>query len=181
VLVAARLLSTSRSRSIHSRPSVEPDPFENGNWKKIQRPGADFAHIALVAAFVAGFRPVVLLTRISRVVAVRHHWCRRPAELAGATRAAERRWHRAMAMSAERHRALEILAGSSLGCTEATLLASAPLRVIAHELVAVIKGNVSIDWWSPQPHAEHPSRDTAAIELSPGLCPRTRPWPLPRD
>jgi hypothetical protein len=28
-----------------------------------------------------------------------------------------------MAMSAERHRALEILAGSSLGCTEATLLA----------------------------------------------------------
>jgi hypothetical protein len=33
--------------------------------------------------------------------------------------AAERHWHRAMAMSAERHRALEILAGSSLGCTEA--------------------------------------------------------------
>jgi hypothetical protein len=28
-----------------------------------------------------------------------------------------------MAMSAERYRALEILAGSSLGCTEATLLA----------------------------------------------------------
>jgi len=76
-----------------------------------------------------------------------------------------------------------ILAGSSLGCTEATLLASAPLRVIAHELVAVIKGNVSIDWWSLQPHArgEHRSRDTAAIEPSPRTVPRTRPWPLPRD
>jgi hypothetical protein len=88
-----------------------------------------------------------------------------------------------MAMSAERHRALEILAGSSLGCTEATLLASAPLRVIAHELVAVIKSNVSIDWWSLQPHARggHPSRDTAAIEPSPRTVPRTRPWPLPRD
>jgi hypothetical protein len=33
--------------------------------------------------------------------------------------AAEWRWHRAMAMSAERHRVLEILGGSSLGCTEA--------------------------------------------------------------
>jgi len=36
---------------------------------------------------------------------------------------AERRWHRAVAMSAERHRAPEILADSSLGCTEANLLA----------------------------------------------------------
>jgi hypothetical protein len=35
-------------------------------------------------------------------------WCRRPPELAGATGAAERRWHCAMAMSAERHRVLEI-------------------------------------------------------------------------
>jgi hypothetical protein len=50
---------------------------------------------------------------------VRHHRCRRPAELAGATGAAQRHWHCAMAMSTERHRALEILAGSSLGCTEA--------------------------------------------------------------
>jgi hypothetical protein len=50
---------------------------------------------------------------------VRHHRCRRPAELAGAAGEAERCWHCAMAMSAERHRALEILAGSSLGCTEA--------------------------------------------------------------
>jgi hypothetical protein len=56
---------------------------------------------------------------------LRHHRCRRPAELAGATGAAERRWHRAMAMSTERHRALEILAGSSLGCTEAIMLAHA--------------------------------------------------------
>jgi hypothetical protein len=31
--------------------------------------------------------------------------CRRPAELAGATGAAKRRWHRAMAMSAEQQRA----------------------------------------------------------------------------
>ena len=37
---------------------------------------------------------------------VRHHRCRRPAELAGATGTAERRWYWAMAMSAERHRAL---------------------------------------------------------------------------
>jgi hypothetical protein len=50
---------------------------------------------------------------------VRNHRCRCPAELARATGGAERRWHRAMAMSGERHRALEILAGSSLGCTEA--------------------------------------------------------------
>jgi hypothetical protein len=69
----------------------------------------------------------------------RPNWRERPARLSG-------RWHRAMAVSTERHRALEMLAGSSLGCTEATLLASAPLRVIARELVAVIKGNVSIDW-----------------------------------
>jgi hypothetical protein len=42
---------------------------------------------------------------------VRHHRCRRAAELARATSAAERRWHRAMAMSAEQHRALRLLAG----------------------------------------------------------------------
>jgi hypothetical protein len=48
-----------------------------------------------------------------------------------------------------------------------------PLRVIAHELVAVIKGNVSIDWWSLQPHArgEHPSSDTAPLNRPPGLFP----------
>jgi hypothetical protein len=39
---------------------------------------------------------------------VRHHRCRRPAELARATGAAERRWHRAMAMRAERHRAMAL-------------------------------------------------------------------------
>jgi hypothetical protein len=50
---------------------------------------------------------------------LRHRRCRRPAELAGATGAAEWRWCRAMALSAERHRPLEILACSSLGCTEA--------------------------------------------------------------
>jgi hypothetical protein len=44
--------------------------------------------------------------------------CRRPAELAGATGAAERRWHCAVAMSAERHRALEMLAGSWLAATK---------------------------------------------------------------
>jgi hypothetical protein len=41
---------------------------------------------------------------------LRHHWCRCPAELAGATGAAERRWCRAMAISAERNRALRLLA-----------------------------------------------------------------------
>jgi hypothetical protein len=35
---------------------------------------------------------------------VRHRRCRRPAELAGTTGAAERRWHCAIAMSAKRHR-----------------------------------------------------------------------------
>ena len=55
--------------------------------------------------------------------ALRHHRCRRPTELAGATGAAERRWHCAMAMSAERHRALRLLAGSPLGATEAIMLA----------------------------------------------------------
>jgi hypothetical protein len=54
---------------------------------------------------------------------LRNHRCRRPAELAGPTGAAERRWHRAMAMSAERHRALRLLAGSPLGFTEAIMLA----------------------------------------------------------
>jgi hypothetical protein len=49
---------------------------------------------------------------------VRHHRCGCPAELAGAAGAAQRRWHCAMAMS-ERPRVLEMLAGSSLGCTEA--------------------------------------------------------------
>jgi hypothetical protein len=36
---------------------------------------------------------------------VRHLRCRRPAELARATSAAERRWHRAMAMSRDQRRA----------------------------------------------------------------------------
>jgi hypothetical protein len=54
---------------------------------------------------------------------MRHHRCRRPAELARATGAAERPWCRAMAMSAERHRALRLLAGSPLGATEAIMLA----------------------------------------------------------
>jgi hypothetical protein len=35
----------------------------------------------------------------------------------------ERRWHRAMAMSRDRHRALRLLAGSPHGCTEAILFA----------------------------------------------------------
>jgi hypothetical protein len=54
---------------------------------------------------------------------LRHHRCRRAAELARATGATERRWHRAMAVSAERNRALRLLAGSPLGVTEAILLA----------------------------------------------------------
>jgi len=49
----------------------------------------------------------------------RDHRCRRPAELAGATGAAERRWHRAMAVSAERHRALRLLVAAPNGATEA--------------------------------------------------------------
>jgi hypothetical protein len=68
-----------------------------------------------------GVRSLDVSSRASAIVRpahglhpVRNHRCRRPAELAGATGAAERRWHRAMAMSAERHRVLEILAGSSL-------------------------------------------------------------------
>jgi hypothetical protein len=54
---------------------------------------------------------------------LRNHRCRRPAELAGATAAAERRWHCAMAISRDRHRALRLLAGSPLGVTEAIMLA----------------------------------------------------------
>jgi hypothetical protein len=54
---------------------------------------------------------------------LRHHRCRRPAELAAATGAAERRWHRAMAMSRDQRRALRLLAGSPLGVTEAIMLA----------------------------------------------------------
>jgi hypothetical protein len=52
---------------------------------------------------------------------VRNRRCRRPAELAGATGAAERRWHRAMAMSRDQRRALRLLAGSPLGVTEAIM------------------------------------------------------------
>jgi hypothetical protein len=54
---------------------------------------------------------------------LRHHRCRRPAELAGATGAAEWPWCRAVAVSAEGHRALRLLAGSPLGVTEAIMLA----------------------------------------------------------
>jgi hypothetical protein len=68
---------------------------------------------------VARSRTSAIVRPTHGVHPVRNHRRGRPAELAGATGAAERRWHRAMAMSAERHRALEILAGSSLGCTEA--------------------------------------------------------------
>jgi hypothetical protein len=54
---------------------------------------------------------------------LRHYRCRRPAELARATGAAERRWYRAMAMSRDQRRALRLLAGSPLGVTEAIMLA----------------------------------------------------------
>ena len=54
---------------------------------------------------------------------VRNHRCRRPAELAGATGAAERRWYRAMVMNRDQRRALRLLAGSPLGVTEAIMLA----------------------------------------------------------
>jgi hypothetical protein len=54
---------------------------------------------------------------------VRHHRCRHPAELAGATGRAERPWCHAMAMSRDQHRALRLLAGSPLGVTEAIMLA----------------------------------------------------------
>jgi hypothetical protein len=54
---------------------------------------------------------------------LRHHRRRCPTELAGATGAAERRWYCAMAMNAERRRALRLLAGSPLGVTEAIMLA----------------------------------------------------------
>jgi hypothetical protein len=54
---------------------------------------------------------------------LRNHRCRRPAELARATGAAERRWHRTMAMSRDQRRALRLLAGSPLGVTEAIMLA----------------------------------------------------------
>jgi len=46
------------------------------------------------------------------VHALRNHRCRRPAELAGATGAAERRWHRAMAMSRDQRRALVYITSS---------------------------------------------------------------------
>ena len=52
---------------------------------------------------------------------LRNHRCRRPAELAGATSATDGCWHCAVAMSAEHHRAIEMLAGTSPGCTEAPL------------------------------------------------------------
>jgi hypothetical protein len=58
----------------------------------------------------------------------RHHWCRRPAELAG-TAAAREPDRGAMAVSpqrgvaAEQHRALRLLAGAPLGATEAMMLA----------------------------------------------------------
>ena len=47
------------------------------------------------------------------VHAVRHHRCRRPAELARATGGVERRWCRAMAMSAERHGNIAVVIGAT--------------------------------------------------------------------
>jgi hypothetical protein len=46
-----------------------------------------------------------------------------PAELAGATGAAERRWYCAMAMSRDKRRALRLLAAAPNGGTEAIMLA----------------------------------------------------------
>jgi hypothetical protein len=47
---------------------------------------------------------------------LRHHRCRRPAELAGATGAAERGWHRAMALSRDQRRALRVAGRVATRC-----------------------------------------------------------------
>jgi hypothetical protein len=66
---------------------------------------------------VPTFGPRTVCTRCGIVGAdARPNW-------QGATGAAERRWHCGMAMSTERRRALRLLAGSPLGCTEAIMLA----------------------------------------------------------
>jgi hypothetical protein len=69
------------------------------------------------------------------VHALRHHRCRRPTELAGATGAVERPWHCAMAMSRDQHRALRLLAGSPLGVTEAIMLAHGFMNAMLDTLV----------------------------------------------
>jgi hypothetical protein len=62
---------------------------------------------------VPSFGPRMVCTRCGIIGAdARPNWREQPARLSGAGTAP---WP----MSAERHRALEILAGSSLGCTEA--------------------------------------------------------------
>ena len=111
------------NQSSRSTLSVERIVVWDGRLVGVEMPQHPDSLIGRGLIIVAKFPGSTRAGHGVRPVRIERNRCRRPAEPAGATGAAEWRWHCAMTMSRDQRRALRLLAGSPLGCTEAIMLA----------------------------------------------------------